>query len=129
VLLFGDGNIGGGTASPPAAPHFLDPGYSGSATAPTTEVKMVVPYAGTLRNLFIKHNAPTGATTETLTYTVRVNGADTALVVTLGPDDAEASNTVDSVAVAQGDDVSIKIGRSASIGTGNIEAVATLELA
>jgi hypothetical protein len=66
-----------------------------------------------------------------ITYTVRVNGVDTLLVVALAANVAEGSNTGVSVVVAQGDDISIKIVKAASLGAGGggIRAVTSMELA
>jgi hypothetical protein len=82
-----------------------------SNTFNTTESarQMIVPVAGTLKRLYIKTSSaqPGGGA---LTLTLRKNGADTVVVVTIAASGAAGtySNTADTVAVAAGDLVSIK---------------------
>ena len=90
---------------------------------------MVMPRAGTLQNLFVRHNASAGNGVP-VTYTVFVNGVATPLAVTVPTMFVgEVGDTVDSVVVAQGDRVTIEISKPGSIGGGGVKAVATLELA
>lgn len=60
----------------------------------------------TLQRLFVTlSNSP--GTNDSRTFTVRVNGADTSLAVTISGTDSSGSNIVDNVPVVQGDFVSV----------------------
>jgi hypothetical protein len=127
VFFFGDqavGSSGGGGV------HFLDPGFAPAGTSPTTELTIVAPFAGTLRNLRVLHNTA-GNAVASITYTVRVNGVDTALTpaggAVAGNDTAIKSDVVNTVAVAAGDKISMK-GVVANAASGNVNVVASMEL-
>jgi hypothetical protein len=94
-----------------------------------------MPRAGTLRNLFVRHNsASPGATT--VTYTVFVNNAATALTVPLmsatvvspTPGGSSDTNPLHNVAVAQGADVAIQATTGGG-GAAGVDSMVTLELA
>ena len=123
-FVFGNDSVG----SDPSA-RFLDPGYGNNSTAPTVGISIIVPRGGTLRNLFVRHHAATSSA-NTVTYTVQVNGVDTALVATLAANVvATASNTVDTIVVAQGDRITVKVTKSGTVGAGSLKAVASMEVA
>jgi len=80
------------------------------SSPPTTSVyRMRMPRAGTLRNLFVRHNSAAGGVAGPITYVVLVN------------------NIVNSVVVAQGDDVAIRASNPGS--TAGVDSMVTLELA
>jgi hypothetical protein len=64
------------------------------------------------------HNNP-GTGTSTVTYTVLVNGVASILTVGLLPTASTAENTTDTVSVSAGDQIVIKLTKSASIGAIN----------
>jgi hypothetical protein len=70
----------------------------------TTEVRVqqVIPRDGILRNLRVDLRTGPGAG-DIATVTLRVNGANTALVVTIPPGSTSAENTANDVAVNAGD--------------------------
>jgi outer membrane receptor protein involved in Fe transport len=70
-------------------------------------------------------NTP-GTGTATVTYTVVVNGATTALTIGMLPTATTAQDTTDSVAVSAGDQIVIQLTKSASIGAVN-QIVVTVE--
>lgn len=74
-----------------------------------------VSHAGTLHNMRVRHNRNNGFA-NAITYTVRVNGADTALAVTLNSSAADGTNLATSIAVAAGDRISLRI-QSTGVGT------------
>jgi hypothetical protein len=85
--------------------------------------------AGTLKNLFVRQNtAGTGAVVAT--YSLVVNGVVTALAVALstGPV-GQASNLVNTVAVAQGDRIGLEVTKAAVLSNSNIDIMATVEFA
>lgn len=102
ILQFGAGsdNVGG--------PRFLWPSSSDWVTD-TAEIKMRVPREGTIKNMYLVMRANSiFPATGTFTYTLRKNGVDTALAVTVGDGQLEASNTTQTVTVAAGDKISVK---------------------
>ena len=124
-IVFGDDSVGSD-----ASPRFLNPGYGNNSTSPMAAISITAPRGGTLRNLFVRHHAFT-ANANTVTYTVQVNGVDTALAVTLGVNAvATASNVANAIRIAQGDRITIKVTKSGSIGgSSNLKAVASMEIA
>ena len=76
----------------------------------------------------MRHNSTSGNGTSVL-YTVLKNGVATAITVTLATGAVgQASDTVHTVAVAQGDRVSISAVKAASIGSGDVAVQASLEI-
>lgn len=122
ILVWGNDSV-----AAPADTRFLDPGRKG--TASTTDIsRFALTRAGTLRNFFVRHNTPAGDG-DTITYTVMVNGAATAITVTQASNvTAQVSDLVNTVAVVQGDFISIRAVKNADITNGAINVQATLEL-
>lgn len=123
-LVFGNDSVGSD-----ASARFLDPGYGNNSTAPTVGISIIAPRGGTLRNLFVRHHSATSSS-NTVTYTVQVNGVDTAIVATLAANvAATVGNVINTVVVAQGDRVTVKITKSGAISGGGLKAVASMEIA
>lgn len=78
-----------------------------------TNVVLPAPVAGTFSNLFVYC---TSASSGTVTMTLRVNQSDTSLSLSVGST-GSASNTSDSVSVAQGDLLAMKV-----VGGGNADS-------
>ena len=115
ILLFGSDN------HPQATTRYMTGiGYQPAASTDETEVQVPVK-AGTLKNLALKNNG-SGVAGQTWTATVRKNGVDTALVVALSGTDTIGSDTADTVTVADGDLISIKLVSSATTGSRDISA-------
>ncbi len=96
--------------SPSLSARFLFP-YSGvPVAAAVSERRILVPRAGTLRNLRARALTPV-AGSGTITYTVRVNGVSSALACTVSKASSphEGSDTSNSVSVAAHDRVSLQI--------------------
>jgi hypothetical protein len=91
------------------------PGYEGSLASTSNQYAIRVTRAGTLRNLYVMQNNP-GTGTATITYTVVVAGVDSALTVGILPTATTAQNTTDSVSVSAGDQIVIKLTKSANVG-------------
>lgn len=120
---------GASSISAGADTRWFTPGYD-TGIAGTTEIQWAVPRAGHLRNLHVRNNAaPGGATANNVVYTVFVNGVATALTVTRIANAAigQTADTTNSVAVNQGDRVSIQAVKAASIGSGSLTLLVTLE--
>lgn len=129
--LSGANGLGWGNSSISAGAdtRFLDAWYN-QATAPLTMIgQLACTRAGTLRNLFVRHNVASGNGLSVV-YTVLVNGVATALTVTLATAAiGQVSNLVATVAVAQGDRVALRAVKAAAIGSGTQEVTVTLQLA
>lgn len=108
IIAWGNQSVGG-----PDSLRYMDPWGAQNqiaGTDGTTNARTVAPRAGTISNLFVRHANPQGNGND-ITYTVRINGVLSALAVTLASDASQASNLVDSVAVAQGDNVDIEVSK------------------
>jgi hypothetical protein len=133
IVAFGNQGIGAAEAGPgpdAPAPRWLDPWFGQLAPAGATMIEVPMPRAGTLRNMFVRHTDTGGAGAVPVTYSVWVNGVITLLAVTLatGVAGAQASNLVDSVVVAQGDSVAVRL-QKATGGGGILNVNVTMELA
>lgn len=103
---FGNAAVaGGGTTS------YMDPFWV-KGTSGVTEISLEVPIACTAVLATVRSTAAGGVAAEDIVYTVRKNGADTALVVTCPNTDTSAS-AIGAIAFAQGDKVSVKAVASA----------------
>lgn len=121
VIAFGNDNI-----SALADTRFLDP-YWSSRTAVTTIIDIAAPRAGTLRNLFIRHNAAVG-NGNSVVYTVMVNGVATTLTATLATGAVgQSSDLVNSAVVAQGDRIAVRAVKALGLGAGGVNAIATID--
>ena len=124
VLTFGSDSIGAG-----ADTRFLPPGFD-DATAPTaSEAQYVVPRAGTLQNMYVRHNAANG-NGNSVNYTIRINGVATAFTLSLASGAVgQASDLVTTVAVAAGDLIDVTAVKALAIGSGNQDSIVSVELA
>lgn len=108
--------------------RFIPPGHDNGFAVTTNIYQLPLPRAGTLRNLFVRHNSAGGNGT-IVTYTILVNGVATLISTTLATGAVgQASNLVAGFAAAQGDRVSLRVVKPANIGGGSIDLVASLEL-
>lgn len=120
VLMWAAASNGNGTtvAYLPALPY--DAGLSAS-TGGQIASTLVMPRAGTLRNLFVATlSASVGLST---TFTVQVNGVDTAITCTMASSTTSASDTTHSVSVSAGDQVRLKEVNSTSGSAANSQRV------
>jgi hypothetical protein len=81
--------------------------------------------AGTLSNMRV--NQILTGTGGNITYTVRINGVDTALSVTMTAGTAVASNLVNAVSVAAGDTVDVRVTKASTISLSPSDIVLTME--
>jgi len=104
---------------------------SGSLAPSSTENfrNIVMPVAGTLKNLYIR-NGTTQSGTGSMVFTLRKNGADTAMTVTFTNADgatATKSDTTNTVSVVAGDLICIKgVNNAPSSASGNIVSFSIL---
>ena len=80
----------------------------GNGATQLNEIRVRVPRPGILRNLYGWQRVASGAAGRTDIYTVRVNGANTAITCTLN-NATEGADIVNEVVVAAGDQVSISL--------------------
>ena len=102
VLFWGAGNV-----AATAVTRFLQPGFQ-TGVAPTTGVRLPITRAGTLQRMFIRCRVA-GVGVTSITYTVLLNGVATLLAVSMLPTAVSASNVVDTVTVAAGDFIEIRV--------------------
>jgi hypothetical protein len=104
---------------------------SGSLGPSSTENfrNIVMPVAGTLKNLYIR-NGTTQSGTGSIVFTLRKNGADTAITITFTSSDGAAttkSDTTNTVSVAVGDLICIKaVNAAPSSASGNFVSFSLL---
>lgn len=127
VLLFGAGQVGSTTTT-----RYLYPGYDDDL-AQTVSMQMVAPYAGTLRDFYVRHNSADG-NGNSIVYTVRVGPpagpmVATAITVSLATGAiGQGSDLANSVAVAAGDIIDIEVTKAASVGNSPDDITATIDL-
>jgi len=94
-----------------ASTSFNGPGQQ--AENATEEAFFIVPTAGTLTKLYtVVATAPGGA--DTLTYTIRKNGADQTITCVISAAEVSANDAAHTVSVAAGDKISLKLVSSAT---------------
>lgn len=123
VLTFGADSISAG-----ADTRFIPPGFD-SATAPTASVGAYrAPRSGTMQNMRVRHNAANG-NGNSIDYTLRINSVNTLMTATLASGAiGDASDLVNTVAVAAGDLIDVTAVKPLSIGSGNQDTMISMEL-
>jgi hypothetical protein len=108
--------------------RFLTPGRDATTAITTDLAQIPIVRPGTLQRLYVRHNAAVGV--NDVVYTVMLNGAPTAITVTLAAGAiGQASDLVNTVAVVAGDRVSLRATKALGLGTGAVEVEASLEIA
>ena len=121
ALQFGVAGLANNTTVRYMVPGFFD------GNAPTANVSIPVTRAGTLKNLYVRHNT-VGTGAQTITYTVFKNGASTAITCAMAPTGTQASDTTNTVSVVAGDVITIQVTKSATLGSSPSNVIASLEL-
>lgn len=118
--------FGTGDTTTAATAVYFGPGYI--ATSIATEIQMPVTRPATIRNLRVQvAGAGTGA--QTVTFTVRKNGVDTALTCTIGNTSTGlTSDTTHSFTVVAGDLLSVSILKAAGVAAGQTNVIASMEM-
>lgn len=119
TFVFAAGGLGLSTT-----PRYLSFG-STPRNAPSSPVTLRASRAGTFSNFRVMHNL-TG-TGGDITYTLRVNGVDSALSVTLTAGTANGADLVHSVVVSQNDMLDLRVSKAAAIEYSPSDITATLE--
>lgn len=105
VLIWGNGSIASSTTT-----RYLEPGFNDS-TAPTngtTNSRIRAPRDGRLRNIFVRQSSPS-SDSDPVTYTVRLNGTPSALLVVVAGNVTNGSQTGITISVSEGDDIDIQV--------------------
>lgn len=119
---------GAATTTTVATAIFLGVGYITLPTA--TEIQFAVTRPGTIRNLRLRV-AGAGTDAQNVTYTVRKNGVDTALTVTILNNAAAPTNASDlthSFTVVAGDLLSVGVTKAAIVTAGQTNVELAVEL-
>ena len=122
MLMWGNASIGTSTTL-----RYLSPSYDPNAASTANPHDFRAPRAGTLRNLRVRQVAGTGAAN--LTYTLRVNGVNTALACTFANNTTDGSDLANSVSIAAGGLLSFTVTKAASVTTSPVDVIATVEYA
>lgn len=119
LVSFGNNAIGNGPDT-----RFLDPWWDDSLGT-ATRIQYVAPRNGTFRNLSVLHNSPNG-NGNPIVYTLEVNQAPTALVVSLASTASVGSDDANAAVVVKGDLISLSAMKAVSIGSSPNDIMATL---
>ncbi len=119
-------HCGNDTLNSSTTTRYLTPGYS-SASAGTTAIQYRVPFAGTFKNLRVRHNTTAG-NGNAIVYTLRVNGVASVLTVSMASTASDGSDLAHTMAVAAGDLIDIVVTKALSVGTSPGLVVASLEV-
>jgi len=122
IVEFGADSVG---SSP--TDRYLYAGYA-ERLAEVVPHFWTAPRAGTLRNMYVRHNK-LGGNANIITYRVRVNTVATVLIVTLAANATVAFNTTDTVAVAAGDRIDLQVVKTINVGSSPRNVIATMEVA
>jgi hypothetical protein len=96
-------------------------GNSAGAASSNQGQRSVMPHGGMLKNLYVKADVAPGAG-KSLTITVRKNGTDSAVTVTLsGASQVSGSDLVNTLSVAAGDELEIKTNPASNPATTKVE--------
>jgi hypothetical protein len=122
VLQWGNDSISATTTT-----RFMTYGW-GDALAATADTRTFkAPRLGKLRNLYI-HVNNTAGNGNNIVYTILINGVASTLTVTLASTAADGNDLTNVVDVAEGDLISLRVTKAASVGTAPTNVTATAEL-
>jgi hypothetical protein len=108
--------------------RWLFPGYAQANPRNSDTIRMIAPRPGTLRNMYVKHNV-VGADGTNLNYRVQINGVNAALQVDILDTAASGSDLVNTVAVAAGDEIGVRLAKAAALSVEADRPVVTMEFA
>jgi hypothetical protein len=81
---------------------------------------------GSLRNMRVRQENPAG-NGNPIVYTLRVNGVDSALAVSILSTAQDGSDLVDTVAVVAGNEIDIRVTKAAVIAASPMNIMVTME--
>lgn len=125
VIHFGSNAVGTADGS-----RYLWPGYDDTLAAPAP-VQWRAPRPGTLRNMYVRHNIPTGpdAQERVIVYTFWVGdpAVATLLSVSLRRDFYDGNDLAHTVAVAQGALIFVEANKPVGIGVSPNDIICSVE--
>jgi len=120
------GNLDPGSS---ATTRYMSPGYEGTP-ADTTTKDFRVRVAMTFSQLAMHARSAGGASANTLSYTLRVNGVLTALTTgAISPATVDSTDAINSVIIAVDDLIGIEIHKSGAIGSPPKDVFVTIKAA
>jgi hypothetical protein len=123
MLIWGVDNVGSASDT-----RFIPPGRANGLATTSSVYQFAMARAGTLRNLYVRHNSA-GGNGNNVVYTVMVNGVATLITATKATGAiGTVSDLVNGFAAAQGDLVAIRATKAVAVGGGNIDVQVSLEL-
>jgi hypothetical protein len=123
ILTWGVESIGSA-----ADVRWLPPGHDMGVAILTETMRVPCPRAGTLRRLYVYHNAAVG-NGQPVDYTVYVNGVATPITVALATGAIGfAFDIVNTAAVLAGNAISLRASKVAAIGSGLVQPQVSLEV-
>lgn len=84
-------------------------GMCGLAPVAENDCRQICPTAGTIKNLYVELENDAGTAPDAYRFTLRKNGADQTLTVTITADDTTGNDLVNSFAVVAGDILTMKV--------------------
>jgi len=103
----------------------LYPGYESLAAGISDVYRITVGRSGVLSQLRIRQNIPSSSS-NTVTYTVLVNGVVTALSATVAGNATAGANVVNTASVVAGDELSVRVTRPANVSPSVQEVTVTV---
>ena len=113
------------TANATTTNQFLAPGFA-LPTESAVEIKIAMPRPGNLRNLRLQCTAGVGGGNNT--FTIRKNGVDTGLALTVANTASSGNTNVNQPAFAAGDLLSIRTSKTLAPGTPQTNIVLSFEI-
>ena len=104
--------MGAGDIARSTTQRFLFPSYS-DTLAQTSVIQMRATRNGVLRNMRVRQGIPHFVDVTNITYTLRLNGAPTALQVVMTANAFDGSDLANSIAVSAGDLIDVTIDKAA----------------
>jgi len=125
-LIWGNKEVGQSAGSP----RFLDPGFdSSNAARVAPAIGLPSPMDGNVQNLQILHNVPGTSGVKTVSYTVQINGVDSSVVATLLENATTGNSGANTAAVVKGDNITIKVTKSADLDVTPQNVTSAMEIA
>ena len=105
---------------------FLPPWRGAISGTETTDMEIIMPVAGTIKNMYVRLDVAPGAS-ENVALTTRIDGVDKSLVVTITNTATSGNDTVNSENVSAGERVTIRAIASGSAASMRINVSIQLE--
>jgi hypothetical protein len=121
VLTWGNNSVSSTTTT-----RYMTPGFE-DGLATTAAIQFRVPFASKARKLRVRQNSPAG-NGNNIVYTLRVNGAASALAATIASTGTDANDLTNEITLAAGDYIDIEVTKASSVGSAPNQVMVTLTL-